>query len=140
MNNLEFSEEKKLNQADLLSLYNDANWLAYTNSPDLLQQAVSNSLYVLSVWENGQLVGLIRLVGDGLTIVYIQDILVMKSHKRRKIGSLLLQKALEKFKNVRQKVLLTDDNEETRGFYESLGFSSCDKGDLVAFVKLENKK
>ena len=122
MNNLEFSEEKKLNQADLLSLYNDANWLAYTNSPDLLQQAVSNSLYVLSVWENGQLVGLIRLVGDGLTIVYIQDILVMKSHKRRKIGSLLLQKALEKFKNIRQKVLLTDDNEETRGFYEALGF------------------
>ncbi len=140
MNNLEFSEEKKLNQADLLSLYNDANWLAYTNSPDLLQQAVSNSLYVLTAWENHKLVGLIRLVGDGLTIVYIQDILVMKSHKRRKIGSLLLQKALEKYKDVRQKVLLTDDNDETRGFYEARGFSSCDKGDLVAFVKLENKK
>lgn len=140
MNNIEFSEEKMLSQADLLSLYNDANWLAYTGNPDLLQQAVSNSLYVLSVWENHKLVGLIRLVGDGLTIVYIQDILVMKSHKRRKIGSLLLQKALEKYKNVRQKVLLTDDNEETRGFYEALGFSSCDKGDLVAFVKLENKK
>ena len=140
MNNLKFSEEKMLSQADLLSLYNDANWLAYTNSPDLLQQAVSNSLYVLTAWENEQLVGLIRLVGDGLTIVYIQDILVMKSHKRRKIGSLLLQKALEKYGNVRQKVLLTDDNEETRGFYEALGFSSCDKGDLVAFVKLENKK
>lgn len=140
MNNLEFSEEKKLNEADLLSLYNDANWMAYTNNPDLLQQAVSNSLYVLTVWENHKLVGLIRLVGDGLTIVYIQDILVLKSHKRRKIGSLLLQKALEKYKNVRQKVLLTDDNEETRGFYEARGFSSCDKGDLVAFVKLENKK
>lgn len=140
MNNLKFSEEKMLSQADLLSLYNDANWLAYTGNPDLLQQAVSNSLYVLTAWENEQLVGLIRLVGDGLTIVYIQDILVMKSHKRRKIGSLLLQKALEKYKNVRQKVLLTDDNEETRGFYEALGFSSCDKGDLVAFVKLENTK
>lgn len=140
MNNLKFSEEKMLSQADLLSLYNDANWLAYTGNPDLLQQAVSNLLYVLTAWENEQLVGLIRLVGDGLTIVYIQDILVMKSHKRRKIGSLLLQKALEKYGNVRQKVLLTDDNEETRGFYEALGFSSCDKGDLVAFVKLENKK
>ncbi|MDT8412145.1 MAG: GNAT family N-acetyltransferase [Vicingaceae bacterium] len=140
MNNLEFSEEKMLSQTDLLSLYNDANWLAYTNNPDLLQQAVSNSLYVLTVWENHKLVGLIRLVGDGLTIVYIQDILILKSHKRRKIGSLLLQKALEKYKNVRQKVLLTDDNDETRGFYEARGFSSCDKGDLVAFVKLENKK
>lgn len=140
MDNLEFSEEKKLNQADLLNLYNDANWLAYTNSPDLLQQAICNSLYVFTVWENQKLVGLIRLVGDGLTIVYIQDILVMKSHKRRKIGSLLLHKVLEKYKNVRQKVLLTDDNKETRGFYEAFGFSSCDKGNLVAFVKLENKK
>lgn len=140
MNDLNFSEDKKINRADLLSLYNDANWLAYTNSPELLKQAVNNSLYVLTVWEDKQLVGLIRLVGDGLTIVYIQDILVMKSHKRRKIGATLLQKALEKYKNVRQKVLLTDDNNETRGFYEALGFTSCDKGDLVAFVNLENQK
>ncbi|NCP45300.1 MAG: GNAT family N-acetyltransferase [Flavobacteriales bacterium CG18_big_fil_WC_8_21_14_2_50_32_9] len=140
MNSLNFSDNKDLKQEDLLKLYKDAKWLAYTNNPDLLQQAISNSLYVLTAWENGRLVGLIRLVGDGLTIVYIQDILVLKSHKRRKIGTTLLQKALEKYKNIRQKVLLTDDNEETRGFYEALGFTSCDKGQLVAFVKLENKK
>jgi len=140
MNSLNFSDNKDLKQEDLLKLYKDAKWLAYTNNPDLLQQAISNSLYVLTAWENERLVGLIRLVGDGLTIVYIQDILVLKSHKRRKIGTTLLQKALEKYKNIRQKVLLTDDNEETRGFYEALGFTSCDKGQLVAFVKLENKK
>jgi len=140
MNSLNFSDNKDLKQEYLLKLYKDAKWLAYTNNPDLLQQAISNSLYVLTAWENGRLVGLIRLVGDGLTIVYIQDILVLKSHKRRKIGTTLLQKALEKYKNIRQKVLLTDDNEETRGFYEALGFTSCDKGQLVAFVKLENKK
>jgi len=140
MNSLNFSDNKDLKQEDLLKLYKDAKWLAYTNNPDLLQQAISNSLYVFTVWENHKLVGLIRLVGDGLTIVYIQDILVLKSHKRRKIGTTLLQKALEKYKNIRQKVLLTDDNEETRGFYEALGFTSCDKGQLVAFVKLENKK
>jgi len=140
MNSLNFSDNKDLKQEGLLKLYKDAKWLAYTNNPDLLQQAISNSLYVLTAWENGRLVGLIRLVGDGLTIVYIQDILVLKSHKRRKIGTTLLQKALEKYKNIRQKVLLTDDNEETRGFYEALGFTSCDKGQLVAFVKLENKK
>jgi len=140
MNSLNFSDNKDLKQEDLLKLYKDAKWLAYTNNPDLLQQAISNSLYVFTVWENHKLVGLIRLVGGGLTIVYIQDILVLKSHKRRKIGTTLLQKALEKYKNIRQKVLLTDDNEETRGFYEALGFTSCDKGQLVAFVKLENKK
>ena len=46
---------------------------------------------------------------------------------------------LEKLKSLRQRVLLTDDNDETRGFYESLGFESCDRESLVSFVKLENK-
>jgi ribosomal protein S18 acetylase RimI-like enzyme len=78
-------------------------------------------------------------VGDGLTIIYIQDILVLKAYKRKGIGKKLMNRVLERFVSVRQKVLLTDDNEETRGFYESLGFESCDKGQLVSFVKLENK-
>lgn len=50
-----------------------------------------------------------------------------------------MNKALKRFKNMRQKVLLTDDNEETRKFYESLGFESCDNGQLVSFIKLESK-
>ncbi|MGB1242003.1 MAG: GNAT family N-acetyltransferase, partial [Chitinophagales bacterium] len=61
-------------------------------------------------------------------------------HKRQGIGTKLIQKVLTKFSSIRQKVLLTDDREETRMFYESLGFESCDKGVLVAFTKLENKK
>ena len=44
-----------------------------------------------------------------------------------------MNEVLNKFKDVRQKVLLTDDNEETRLFYESLGFESCDKGKLVSY-------
>jgi len=48
-----------------------------------------------------------------------------------------MTRTLDKFKNVRQKVLLTEDNDETRGFYEALDFESCDKGRLVAFTKLE---
>lgn len=137
--NIKFTEEKEIELKDLLDLYNDANWSAYTSEPELLQKAIKNSLYVLTARHENKLVGLLRIVGDGNTIAYIQDILVLKSYKRNKIGTQLIKEALEKFKNIRQKVLLTEDNSETRSFYESLGFESCDKGNLVSFVKLENK-
>lgn len=138
MNPITYQQEKTISKTDLAHLYNDANWTAYTSNMENLENAISNSLYVLTARDKNQLVGLIRIVGDGCTIVYIQDILVLKVYKRKQIGSTLIRKALEAFKDVRQKVLLTDDNDETRGFYESLGFESCDKGKLVSFVKLGN--
>ncbi len=130
-----YQQETKISQQDLLDLYNDAGWGAYTTQPDVLVKAIKGSLYVLTARDGDRLVGLIRIVGDGQTIVYIQDILVLKAYKRKGIGKTLMQKALGEFKQVRQKVLLTDDNPETRGFYEAMGFQSCDKGELVAFVR-----
>lgn len=139
MTSITYEETKQIPQTALLKLYNDAGWAAYTNNSKQLKNAIQNSLYVLTAMEGEELVGLVRVVGDDFTIVYIQDILVLKSYKRQGIGTKLMQTVLAKFSHIRQKVLLTDDNEETRLFYESLGFESCDKGRLVAFVKLENK-
>jgi GNAT superfamily N-acetyltransferase len=82
------------------------------------------------------LIGLIRLVGDGLTIIYIQDILVLENHQRQGIGRALMNETLEHYPDVRQKVLMTDDTPKTRAFYQSLGFSPCDDGRSIAFMKL----
>mgnify|MGYP001313725483 CR=1 FL=1 len=139
MNAITYQEEKNIDKTLLLNLYNNAGWVAYTSNIDELEKAINNSLYVLTAKSNGKLLGLIRIVGDGTTILYIQDILVHTDYKRKGIGTELIKRTLQKYASVRQKVLLTEDTEETRGFYESLGFESCDKGYLVSFVKLENK-
>lgn len=133
-----YKNTKNLAESEVINLYEDAGWTAYTKEPQRLIQAINNSLEVLTAWENERLIGLIRVVGDGLTIVYIQDILVLKSYQRQGIGRALMTRMLEKYKEVRQKVLLTDDSPTVREFYESLGFQSCDKGNLVAFARLEN--
>ncbi|MCM6769021.1 GNAT family N-acetyltransferase [Weissella paramesenteroides] len=72
----------------------------------------------------------------GLTIVYIQDILVLNAYQNKGIASELLQRILNKYKNVRQKVLLTEEASGVRYFYEKNGFESCDQGLLVAFAKM----
>lgn len=131
-----FSNEKHINKEQLEKLYNDAEWYAYTNDLELLQQAINESLFVLTAWEDDNLVGLIRVVGDGLTIIYIQDILVLKEYQNQGIATEILQHVLNKYDDVRQKVLLTDEAPNVRHFYEKNGFESCDKGELVAFAKL----
>lgn len=77
-------------------------------------------------------------MGDGLTIVYLQDILVAPSHQRLGIGRELLRRVFEPYSEVRQKVLLTDDEPGQRLFYEAMGFTEVHDmtSRLNAFVRL----
>ncbi|MGN7296058.1 GNAT family N-acetyltransferase [Ferdinandcohnia sp. SAFN-114] len=131
-----FKNNKNINREQVERLYNDVEWYAYTQDLDVLQQAIEQSLEVVSAWDGEDLVGLIRIIGDGLTIIYIQDILVLNAYQNRGIATQLVQQILEKYKSVRQKVLLTEEAPDVRHFYEKNGFQSCDKGSLVAFAKL----
>ncbi|MCM3784548.1 GNAT family N-acetyltransferase [Neobacillus mesonae] len=115
-------------------LYNDVHWYAYTKDLIVLQQAVLQSLDVISAWNGEELVGLIRVVGDGLTIIYIQDILVLNNYQNQGIATQLMQSILRKYSNVRQKVLLTEEAPDVRHFYEKNEFQSCDEGSTVAFA------
>ncbi|MHA6260561.1 GNAT family N-acetyltransferase [Sporosarcina sp. CAU 1771] len=134
--NINFDTNKKISKEQLEKLYNDVGWYAYTDNVEELQKALEHSLEVISVWNTEELVGLIRVVGDGLTIIYIQDILVLKSHQNQGIATQLIQQVLNKYKSVRQKILMTEEAPDVRHFYEKNGFQSCDKGHLVAFAKM----
>jgi len=47
-------------------------------------------------------VEIIRAVGDGRTIVFVQDIIVMPEYQRKGIGTKLLKAVMEKYKDVYQ--------------------------------------
>ncbi len=136
--NIAFEESSYINKEELYALYNDAGWTLYTNDIDRLKDAVANSLQTITARSDGKLVGLIRCVGDGKTIIYIQDILVLREYKRCGIGTRLVDIVLKKYHDVRQIVLLTDDTEEVKEFYRSLGFSEAGNMKLVCFVKIRS--
>jgi ribosomal protein S18 acetylase RimI-like enzyme len=71
-------------------LYNSVGWSSYTAQPAILNQAIINSLDVITAWQNQRLIGLIRTVGDGQTILYIQDLLVAPGFQQQGIGTKLM--------------------------------------------------
>ena len=137
MNTIKLKPYTEYNEAEILALYSSVGWTAYTVEPEKLRLGYENSLFILGAYENDKLVGLIRTVGDGQTIVFIQDILVFPEHQRRGIGSLLLQSILERYAHVRQIELATDDTEKTISFYKSLGFAPMAELGCCGFMRLK---
>lgn len=137
MKNIKLKPYTEYNEAEILALYSSVGWTAYTAEPEKLRLGYENSLFTLGAYEDEKLVGLIRTVGDGQTIVFIQDILVFPEHQRRGIGSLLLQSILERYAHVRQIELATDDTEKNISFYKSLGFAPMAELGCCGFMRLK---
>lgn len=132
---MQYVQNLNFKTRQLVDLYDSVGWSSYTQDPALLKTAVNNSLLTITAVQDNELIGLVRVIGDGVSIIYIQDLLVRPSAQHHGIGSQLVKLVLEKYQSVRQKVLLTIDEPETRAFYEQCGFSSCDQGQEVAFYQ-----
>lgn len=128
---------KKLvfNEKSILQLYLDNNWTNYTSNPEKLFKGIKSSLYSLGAYDDLSLVGLIRVVGDGFNIIYIQDILILTNYQHQGVGTKLLNLILNKYKNVRQIVLTTDNTEIQKSFYEKNNFLPFSSLGLTGFIK-----
>ena len=124
----------------VLDLYASVGWSNYTNRPRQLEQAFHQSLFVIAAYDDEELVGLIRAVRDGLTIVFIQDLLVYPHYQRQGIGRSLLQKTLERFKDVYQIQLATEQSDKNLTFYQELGFRQQEDFDCTGMIYAPNKK
>ena len=122
-------------EEQVLALYGSVGWVAYTRQPEVLKAGFEHSLLILGAYEGDALIGLLRAVGDGNTVILLQDILVHPDHRRQGIGSALIRTALDRFKSVRQVLLITDDTPETTAFYASLGFKAVDALGCKAFMR-----
>ena len=92
-------------------------------------------MLTLAAYEGENLLGIIRTVGDGHTIVFVQDILVFPEYQRKGIGSALLQAILDRYSHVRQIELTTDNTPKTIAFYKSMGFREMSEIDCCGFMK-----
>lgn len=123
------------NEDEIIRLYSSVGWTAYTDDPQALRQGFQNSLLVLAAYENDDLLGIIRVVGDGFTIIFVQDILVFPEKQRKGIGTALLKAILERYANVRQIELASDDIPQTAAFYKAMGFTEFSEIGCSGFMR-----
>ena len=134
-------EIKRLNTFDLdaiKQLYLDVGWQAYLKDMKTFGTMFEASQHVLVAIIDDTIVGLVRVVGDGAHIAYIQDLLVATAHQRKGIGRSLLKAALDAVSGVRQKVLITDaDDQRAQRFYEAVGLKRAKEANISCYVRLE---
>lgn len=111
-------------EVEVLALYASVGWANYTREPEMLRLAFKHSLKIFAAFVGEQLVGIIRAVGDGYSVVFVQDLLIHPDFQRLGIGRKLLNHIQAEFTDVYQLHLMTDDTEKTLTFYRSLGFES----------------
>ena len=128
-------EYQTYREEEILPLYASVGWTAYTDTPDALRRGFAKSLLTLAAYEEKTLVGLVRAVGDGETVVLVQDLLVFTQHQRLGIGTALMRAMMDRFANVRQFQLLTDDTEKTLAFYRSLGLHDLSSLGCQGFMR-----
>lgn len=113
-------------ESEIMELYRSVGWTNYTNRRDMLRRAYARSLLVLGAFDADRLVGIVRVVGDGCSIIYIQDLLVLPEYQRQHIGTRLLGEVLHRFADVYQKILLTERTDANILFYKRSGFVPVD--------------
>ena len=125
---------------NVLHLYQAVGWTNYTHQPQMLEKSLSHSLAIYLALDGEAIVGLVRLVGDGFSSVFVQDLIVLPSYQRQGIGSALMKEALRDFKDAYQVQLVTDQTEKTLGFYHSLGFENLSTYDCTGMIWVNRKK
>ena len=137
---IKITKETSVSIDDVLHLYQAVAWTNYTNQPQMLSQALSHSLATYLARDGEEVVGLVRLIGDGFSSVFVQDLIVLPSYQRQGIGSALMKEALEDYKDAYQVQLVTDQTERTLGFYRSLGFETLSTYNCIGMTWVNREK
>lgn len=105
-------------------LYNAVGWGAYDKK--ITKKALDNTFYSVSIYNDNEIIGYGRLIGDTICFIYIQDVMVKPEFQNKKIGTMILNKLLEKIKELKKEnpdirvYLGASQNKEK--FYERFGF------------------
>ena len=132
-------KENNKNVEEFNKLYASVGWGAYSN--EISTKALNNTFYSVSVYDDDKIIGYGRLIGDTICFIYIHDVIVVPEYQSKKIGTLIMQKLLEKTKEIKKEnpslrvYLGASKNKE--GFYKKFGFIKRKDADLGAGMILK---
>lgn len=126
MNNITFTEEKRFTEKEIQTLFLSVNWVS-GHYPSRLYKALKNSSTVITAWDNGRLVGLLRALDDSEMVAYIHYVLVHPDYQGRGIAGTMVEMIKEKYKDYLYIEIMPEESKNAR-FYEKHGFQIMTDG------------
>jgi len=104
----------------IATLYRRAPLLRPTGDLDAVTRMYERSQLVISAWQGDRLVGLARVLTDGVLYALLVDLAVEPDVQGIGIGKRLIEEVMARTKGTE---LLLRDSDISAGFYERLGFA-----------------
>ncbi len=104
------------------------------DEPDVaLRQALETTWNVTARTADGRLIGLARVLDDGMLYASVWDVLVARFWQRHGIGRALMVVVLERTEGRRLVALVATKAGES--LYRALGFTECSAGSTALFLR-----
>ena len=111
-------KENTLTEKDFNRLRVSAGWGKLSAKQG--EEALINSLLTIAVMDEGQVIGMGRLVGDGVCICYVQDLVILPQYQGKGIGKAIMERLIPET-HLTLGLFAAKGKEE---FYQKLGFST----------------
>jgi ribosomal protein S18 acetylase RimI-like enzyme len=115
---------------EIVALYKAAGW--WQESPEsraVIAPMIRGSLcFMVARSLNGRIIGMARVISDGYSDAYIQDVVVLESHRGRGIGKELVRRLTQFCASRKIAWIGLVAEPGTQGLYEELGY-----GPLVGY-------
>ena len=120
-------------------LYDAVGWGSYDEK--VLEKALANTMYSVSVYDDDKIIGYGRIIGDGICFLYIHDVMVIPKYQNKKVGSQIMNKLLEKVNQIKienpyVRVYLGASKGKEK-FYERFGFITREDANLGSGMILD---
>lgn len=113
-------------------LYNAVGWGAYDKK--IAKKALDNTFYSVSIYNDNEIIGYGRLIGDTICFIYVQDIMVKPEFQNKKIGTMIMNNLLARINEIRKENpslrVYLGASKGKEGFYEKFGFVKRIEKDL----------
>lgn len=119
MENYTYKYDKEIDKIKLQKLFKSVEWKS-AEYPSRLHEAIKNSSYVMTVWDNEELIGLISAISDGYINVFITYLLVSPNYQNKGLGKIMMSDFCKKYQAFGRKILTTET--DTKQFYNKFGF------------------
>ena len=122
---IEIHETRRADRTRMIQLYKEAGWWKPENNrrPEFVDKIAENSYCFVGAFDGEKMIGMGRVLSDGVSDAYIQDVTVLREYRGRGIGGKIIEKLLLRLRADRIEWIGLIGEPGTGAFYKKLGFS-----------------